>query len=254
MKLEFFDTNIWIGKSVKDLYNISVSIENLLEKMELLNIKKAIVYHISQKTIHPYEGNEILKKEISKIPNLYGIWTILPFQTGEIEKEKILKEMKENKIVGFNLFPKRHNFFFDKITSGSFLSEIEEKKIPLFLDVGSVEGVDFKDVYEILKDFPELTCILCNIGIWNRDRYTFPLLEKFKNVYLESSLLSLQEGGIEEIVKRFGSKRIVFGSGFPERYMEASILQIIHSEISEKDKENIAHKNIEMIVKEAKYE
>lgn len=254
MKLEFFDVNVWIGRPTVDFNNIYVPLKNLLEKMKYLNIKKAIVYHISQRDIHPSIGNEILVKEIQKIPDLFGIWTILPFQTGELKKEEILKDMKENKIIGFNLFPQKHNFLFDKITFQNFLFEIENRKIPLFLDVGSGCGVDFRDVYNILKDFPYLTCILINIGIWNKDRYTFPLLEKFPNVYLESSLLSLQEGNVEEIVKRFGSERIVFGTGFPERYMEASILQLVHAEISEKDKENIAWKNIERIIKEIKYE
>ncbi|MCM8833337.1 MAG: amidohydrolase family protein [Candidatus Omnitrophica bacterium] len=115
-------------------------------------------------------------------------------------------------------------------------------------------SVDYRDIYSILKNFPKLTCILCNPGIWNTDRYTWPLLEKFPNVYLESSLLSLYEGGIEETVKRFGSERIVFGSGFPERYFESSILQIVNSEIENKDKEKIAYKNIEKIIKEIEYE
>ncbi|MCM8762403.1 MAG: hypothetical protein NC905_07605 [Candidatus Omnitrophica bacterium] len=64
----------------------------------------------------------------------------------------------------------------------------------------------------------------------------------------------LNEGSLEERVKRFGGERVVFGSGYPERYMEASILQLVHSEIEEQEKRNIAYRNIERVIKDLKYE
>jgi len=251
MEMKFTDTNVWIGKLMNDVNGISVSIEELLKKMKELNIKKAIVYNVIQRDVYPDYGNEILVKEISNKEELYGILTVLPFQTDEIKKD-MFKNLKQKKIVGFNFFPKKHNFILNKITFGDFLSELEHKRFPVFFDLSS--GLDYKEINSILSDFPDLTCILTNIGIWNTDRYTWPLVEKFENVYIESSLLSLQEGGIEETVKKYGAERIVFGSGFPERYFEASILQLVHSEISEKDKEKIAHKNIERIIERIKYE
>jgi len=250
MKLKFFDVNVWFGNLRDDKYRISVSLKQLEKKMDELNIKKAIVYHISQRDVHPEFGNEILINEISVKEKFYGLITVLPFQTEEIKKIDF-KDLRRKKIAGFNFFPKRHNYILSKTTFGDFLCELEARNFPVFLDIFSC---DYNNVYSILNEFPNLTCILCNLGIWNTDRFTWPLLEKYPNVYLESSLLSLYEGGIEETVKKYGSERIVFGSGFPERYFEASILQISHAEIEEKDKENIAYKNIEKIVRSIKYE
>ncbi|HOK55888.1 MAG TPA: amidohydrolase family protein [bacterium] len=253
MNIEFFDVNVWFGNLKDDIKKISVSLKRISEKLDELNIKKAIVYHISQRDVHPEFGNEILIKEIADKEKFYGIITLLPFQTDEIKKIDF-KDLKNKKIVGFNFFPKKHNYILDKITFGDFLSELEYKNFPVFFDLLSGFSVDYRDVYSILNNFPKLTCILCNLGIWNTNRFTWPLIEKCPNVYLESSLLSLQEGGIEETVKKYGAERIVFGSGFPERYFEASILQLVHAEINEKDKEKIAHKNIERIIKRIKYE
>lgn len=253
MKLKFFDVNVYIGKRMDDRYKICTYIEQLTEKMGALNIKKAVVYHILQRDGHPEVGNEILIKEISGRPELYGILTVLPFQTEEI-KEFNFKELKSKKIVGFALFPKKHNYLLNRITLGDFLSEIEHRRFPVFLDITSGLSVDWKDIYSILSEFSKLTCILCNLGIWNTDRYTWPLLEKFPKVYLESSLLSLCEGSLEETVKKFGAERVVFGSGYPERYLEASILQLVHSEIEEDDKRKIAYRNIERVIKDIKYE
>ncbi len=253
MRLEFFDVNVWIGNLMGDKYGISITSEDLVRKMASLNIKRAIVYHIYQRDIHPDVGNKILIDEISNKPSLYGILTVLPFQIREI-KDIDFGELKHQKIVGFTFFPRRHNYLLNKITFGDFLSELEYRRFPVFFDLLSGFSVNYQDVYDILNDFPKLVCILCNIGIWNSNRYTWPILDKFPNVYIDSSLLSLYEGGLEETVKRFGGRRIVFGSGYPERYIEASILQLVHSEISEKDKERIAYSNIENIIEEIKYE
>lgn len=160
--------------------------------------------------------------------------------------------MQENRIAGLLAFPERNRFLLNRVTFGSFLDELTERKIPLFLTIGD-EGLNFASLYELLNDFPALTCILCNIGIWGVDRLTWPLLEKFPQFYLESSLLSLEEGGIETTVKRFGAERIVFGTGFPERYMEAPILQLLHAEIPESAKKKIASENLEHILKTANY-
>lgn len=252
-RYKFFDVNIWIGKFINDDRKISITVKELIYEMSLLNIEKGIVYHISQRDVHPLIGNEKLIKEISNEKKLYGILTLLPFQTQEVRVYPF-KDLRNKKIVGFNFFPKKHNYILNKITFGDFLAELEERKFPIFLDLMSGFSLDYADIYSILCDFPNLTCILCNIGIWNRDRLTWPILEKFPNVYLESSLLSLNEGNLEETVKKFGSERILFGSGFPERYFESSILQLVHAEISENDKEKIAYKNIERIIKEIRYE
>ena len=102
------------------------------------------------------------------------------------------------------------------------------------------------------SEFPNLTCILCDIGIWGVDRYSWPLLEKYPNLYLETSLLSLENYGLEATVQRFGSDKLVFGSGFPERYPESAMLQLLHADISEYDKKKIAGLNLENLIAKVK--
>lgn len=251
--LKFFDVNIYTGKRMDDFLKRGITGEELLQKMKQLNIERALVYHILQRDGHPEIGNEVLIKEISDKPQLYGILTGLPFSTDEVKKFNF-RELRDKKIAGFNLFPKKHNYLLNRTTMGDFLSEIEYRRFPVFLYPMSGFSVEWRDIYSLLEKFPQLVCVLCDIGIWNTDRYTWPLLERFPGVYLESSLLSLNEGSLEETVKRFGAERVVFGSGYPERYIEGAILQLTHSKISEEDKEKIAYRNIERVIGEIKYE
>ncbi len=74
-------------------------------------------------------------------------------------------------------------------------------------------------------------------------------LKDLRIFILNQASFSLEEGGMEATVKRFGSERIVFGTGFPVQYQKASILQLAQADISDRDKENIASKNLERILK-----
>jgi len=250
--MEFFDANVSIGTPPLPVYDPASTAKDILDEMDGLGIKKAVLRHTAQYHVSPVYGNLLLNKEIADQQRLWGCWAILPPHTGEVIKNNFFARMKENRIAGLLAFPERNRFLLNRITFGSFLDELTERKIPLFLTIGE-GGLNFASLYELLDDFPALTCILCNIGIWGVDRFTWPLLEKFPRFYLESSLLSLEEGGVEATIKRFGAERIVFGTGFPERYMEAPILQLLHAEIPEADKKKIASENLEHIFEAANY-
>ena len=246
---DLYDVNLFIGcPSVKGTFTPVSSTSELLEELDEHNIKKALVWHIAQYHVSPVIGNELLSKAISESERLLGCWTILPPQTGEVINESFFLDMKRNRIFALRAFPRSHNFLLNHTVFGDFLSEVSNRKVPLIFSLE--RGIQWEDIYNLLKDFPRLTCILCDIGIWGVDRYTWPLLESYPNLYLETSLLSLEAGGIESVVKRFGAERLLFGSGFPQRYFEASILQLLHSDISDSDKEKIAYKNLERLIEE----
>jgi len=81
---------------------------------------------------------------------------------------------------------------------------------------------------------------------WN-GRYLFPLLEKCENLFLEvaNCVLYLE---IDEIVKRFGAERLIFGSYLPVDDPNASLMLITEGDFSSEEKEQIAHKNLEKLI------
>ena len=101
------------------------------------------------------------------------------------------------------------------------------------------------------EEIEEITCILCDIGDWGQDRFTWPLLEGFPRVYVETSYLSLEAGGIEATVERYGAGRLVYGSGFPKRYPEAAMLDLLHAQLAEREREMIASGNLSALIEEA---
>jgi predicted TIM-barrel fold metal-dependent hydrolase len=249
MDTRFFDANAFIGRPNNGVFKAVATARELLDEMDARGIDRALVWHIVQYEESPVHGNDMLDREIEGKDRLTGVWTILPPQTGEVVTKDFFARMKQHRIGALWAFPEWHRYLLHPVAFGDFLAETEKRRVPLMFTMGRA-CIGWQALYDLLVAFPKLTCILCDIGIWGVDRFTWPLLEKFPNVYLETSLLSLEAGGVEAAVAKFGGDRFVFGTGFPERYPEAAILQLVHADIADADRTKIASGNLTRILKE----
>ena len=215
-----------------------------------LGIDRALVWHIAQHDGSPQDGNRLLAEAISGRDRLVGCWTLLPPVTGEVVREGFFDEMKRARVVALRAFPDRNRFLLNRAAFGSFMDELSERRVPLLLS--PARGITWPAIYEFLRDYPQATCILCDLGTWSMDRMTWPLLASYPNVYLETSMLSLHARALEATVERFGPSRLVFGSGFPLRYPEAPMLQLAHADIANGTRLSIASGNLEQLLSEVR--
>jgi predicted TIM-barrel fold metal-dependent hydrolase len=117
------------------------------------------------------------------------------------------------------------------------------------LDITRNKYFDIDVLERILDENKDMPVILeTSLKQCMLSRYYFSLLERFENLYLEISGLLLYDQ-IEHYIERYGSKRLIFGSNFPNLSIEITTNRIILAEISEIDKENIAFKNIKNIIR-----
>lgn len=250
MNLDLFDVNVFMGQPATRIFEPAGTVPKLLSGLDDAGIRRAVVWHIAQRDYSPVDGNPLLSEAIAGEERLFGCWTILPPQTREVIREDFFPSMKANRIVCLRAFPDIHKFLLNKTSFGKFLGEISARRIPLLLSMlnRSEGGITWDGVYKLMEDFPNLTCILCDLGSWATDRYTWPLLESYPDVYLETSLVSMGAGNLEATVRRFGAERLVFGSSFPLRYPRASILSLMHSDIPDDDKQKIASVNLDSLI------
>jgi uncharacterized protein len=249
MNLKFSDINVFLGRSTSHpTYKPAVTAEQLLKKLDSLGIKRALAWHISQYDHSPQDGNRLLSSLITPTKRLLGCWTILPPQTREMLSGKdFFAAMKKERIFALRAFPDEQRFLLNRVTFGKWMDEIAERKIPLLLSLNR-RGIDWNETYSLLADYPKLTCVICETGTWGSDRKFRPLIEKYENVRVETSMLSLSDGVIEQLVKDYGSKRFLFGSGFPDKFPEAAMLQLKHAGITDKAKQEIASENFDALI------
>ena len=258
----FFDANHWLSSSenylLSSMHDTKEKKDGTYKIRERLNdndIKKVI---ITSKLALSYDWNigndKLLATGLSKeIEGLYYSFVLNPDVYFTYDFNKYLKEAYKNNVRLFRIFPRSQLFYLNDYYMKKIFNIFSEKKFPVMLDLKQLDITGNKyfdiDVLERVldenKDMPlilETTLKQCMFS-----RFYFPLLERFENLYLEVSGLLLYDQ-IEHYVEKFGSKRLVFGTGYPNLPIEINTNRIILADISESDKKNIVSGNLEKII------
>jgi len=245
--MRFFDCNVFFGlPTIRPLLPVPTA-EALLAEMDRAGVERALVWHIAQHDASPQVGNRLLSEAIRAHPRLVGCWTVLPNQTHEFPPpQRLFQEMRDSRIAALRIFPNSHRFLANAVSLGDLLGPMVDRRIPLFLSVR--RGCDWRDIYGLLAEFPDLVCVICDHGCWGQDRLFRPLLERYPHVYIDTAQYLL-DGGLEALAADY-AHRVLFGSGFPESYLGGMMLALRHARIPEEAKAAIAAGNLERILAE----
>lgn len=260
--MKLFDSNACFGMDmvnhecvnhenfiVMEKVDIAKTADELISEMDRVGIERAVVWHRAQYDHDATVGNKKLIESIKGHESrLIPSWTILPDITDrEYAPNIFFDNMKKNGVRALRAYPEQDRYFLCDVTMGEQLSLISEMKIPLYLS----PMFGFEMIYKVLSEFPELTVIMSNIGWWPSARFVWPLIQRYPNFYFETGDFS-QLRGIEEVCEKFGSERMLYGSNFPTNAMSGSIYTLMQAKISDEDRENIAHRNMERLLSEVK--
>jgi predicted TIM-barrel fold metal-dependent hydrolase len=253
MNMRFFDANVLYGlpsegKPMKPLPEIP----EVEAELQRAGIGKALVRREEQACTGADIGNRMVADDIAGNPNLYGVWAILPPHTREIPgPDRMLAEMRRNRIVAWQFLPKIHQFPFHHRVLGDWLSLAEQARIPILVDFS--QGIDALQLLDVLDRYPELTLILILPGVWPSDRMFRPILSAFPNTRIELSNY-LCDGGIECLVEDYGAERLLYGSGLWKCHPGGMMLALRHAGIPDEAKQKIAAGNLEQIITETRYD
>ena len=243
------DINLQIGRSQVPQYGQASTVAELFQAVDGTGITRGVVWHAAQRDGGPDVGNALVNQAIAGDDRALGCWAIVPPHTDhDLMTDDFFDRMRAERIVALRAFPEAHRYQLGRVTFGSFLDEVAERRVPVLLSLRF--GADWPGVYRLLAEYPTLTVVLCDLGLWGQDRQSWPLLAEYPNVYLESSLVSLEAGGLEAVVQAYGAERVLFGSGFPFHYPHAAVLGLLQAELTEVDREKIASGNLRRMVEE----
>lgn len=251
--MRFFDCNCHFGAYASPRGKRAVDVDGLLEAMDTAGIDEALVWHVAQRDADPLTGNDILARAIAPHERLFGCWALLPPQTGEMGRiEDWFAAAFKSRVRAVTAWPAENRFLLRAEVFGEVFQEMIARRVPLLYRCSSgAAGDSWSRLYDLLRDFPELTVILSNVGCWGPDRLFRPLLDAYANLYLETSEYIL-DGGIEAFIERYGAARLLYGSDFPAAYHGGMMLALAHAEISDDDKQAIASGNIQRLTSEVR--
>ena len=241
----YFDCNASFGANISGVYRPCLTIDELLSEMDWVGVDQALVRHALMREQSPVVGNAVLAESIVGQPRLVGTWAILPPQTGELGPAKeFFRAMAEANVRALWAFPQDHRYIVDRVTFGSFLDQVSERRIPLLL------FNDWELVYHILPQYPDLTLVVAAHGSWGEDRYFRPLLDRYPNFCLDVSRYEL-DCGIRELVSKYGPERLLYGSNFPHNSMGGPRMMVARAEIDDAARRAIAGDNLRRLLGKA---
>lgn len=225
--------------------------EMLVEKMNKYHIDNAVIYDKWAINNHG-EGNQNVYKLSEKHNDRFSSCYVLSpnLASNEMPSQSDLYDiLKNDKPAAIRLFPQSNGFIVDSFYAGELLDIINTLKIPLILEAS--EGIDFKAMPTLSKDFPDIPFVLIGIGLRCAD-YIIPLMTKRNNIYFDTSY-TVDAGFIDETVNKFGSEKFLFGSNMPLMEPSGLLSMIIYGDFANEHKENIFFKNWGRLQEERKW-
>jgi len=249
--MEFFDINCRVNLGIIEKNLKEDNREDLLSLLLKNNITKAILTNSLSLSYDWNIGNEDLLnfKGLSQNNNIFFGLILTPEAYHQFVFSDYMKNAYENRARIFKIFPKSHLFYLNDFYMRKIYKEMAVANFPLMLDLKELDITGNKyfaidDLRMLLCENKKLPVILeTSLKQCMFNRFYFPLMEEFENLYLEVSGMLLMDQ-IEHYVEKFGSERLIFGSNFPNTSLEINTSRIESADIDESSKENIAGKNI----------
>ena len=261
MAFQFFDCNTMIGRRISRTPFEFKDVDKLVSELDYLGISEALVYHSLAKEYSPADGNMRLMEEIAGYDRLHPCWVIMPHHTDEMENPVLLMRiMSDRGVKAVRMFPsppvplpeftlQLHRYSLIETVCGELLEILQRYRIPLFMEVQTFFAaplVSWDRIEWLLDRYPDLPLVIG--GLRQRDNRTlYALMDRFANLYLDITLYATHRG-IEDIVRRFGAERMLFGSGLPVYAGGGSVIQLLYSEIEEHQKQMIAGGNLRTLL------
>ena len=156
---------------------------------------------------------------------------------------ELAQELVRADVRAVRLYPRTHSYSLDTWQCGDLLSALSERRYLVLMDI---EQTDWSEVDRICAAFPDLSLVITQLG-YRYLRFLFGLWPRHQNLYCDLSNFSTYLG-VEEVLERFGSDRLLFGTGLPTLDGGGPIARVFYTRAPESDIEAMAHGNLERLL------
>lgn len=248
--MKILDCNISYGITIDGIpHRPCNSFSELCQSMKNAGLDGGLVRCNLTSTAGVVYGNNRLSADLASDTSglqLWGVWGLVPPHTGETPApEKLPEEMAKNRIAAVYLDPAAHHFMTNRVSMGRYFSVLQERKIPVILT--NRFGVTLEQICDILEHYPKLTVILGSVDSWPNGRRVYPIAAEFENVYVDQSFI-MDDQGVEDLCRHFGNHRVLFGTGFPNRYIGSQMANVRTAAIPEDVRAKVFGGNLEKLI------
>ena len=238
------DVNCMMGTWLERLRQY-VSAGELTAVMDQYRLTDCVAYH-STALWSPERGNAMMRQiALESSGQVKACYVLQPNLGSQAmpDRDELLKQLQREKPAAVKLYPKSQRFTVNGFYCGELLELLDQLALPVLFDAD--EAPDYVNLPDIARAYPGIRFVILRQGA-NESKYTIPLIKKLDNVFFDTSIM-IDTGIIEEIVNRYGSEKLLFGSGLPFYVPSGALSMIIYARIKDADRENIFFKNWQRI-------
>lgn len=246
--LRFIDANCMIGTRMAPREGSLITTDDFIEIMDRTGIDKALCHHSTAIENSCLLGIDELEKTVKGYEERFlKQWVIQPDIWGEfMSPETLLAEMKEKGVKSVRFTPFSKQYSMAPYSVGAMIDALSECNVPIFISYPEMQGAG--NIYDLCRNFPNAKFVITDP--WYRTiRFLIPIFDSCDNLYTECSNFVINNA-IGHFCRYQGAERMLFGSGMPNASAAASTSLIRYANISDEEKELIAHGNITRLLEE----
>ena len=176
----------------------------------------------------------------------YPVYRLLPpvYPEESFTREAMEQAISREKAL-FRIQPKKYAAPLCYWLYDWMLDLLTQTRTPLLV---SLSELDLRDAALVKEKYPQLRLVITNTNQWSNRQYV-GFAKAFDHVYFDTCNF-IEYCGLETMVQILGAERFLFGTNMPEKEPYDNIFQLLHSHLSQEQKQLIAHGNFERLVEE----
>ncbi len=205
---------------------VNMSEEIVLEALELYHIDMAVVSNAAVEFDCEWQPVP-LEKQISQEASFLSAinfarknldririmpWVKPANETPDARFEELLRENLDI-VCGIKVHPFHSKIAFDDERVQSYIKLAQKYHLPVAIHTADCEEASVRKVYEMAKKYPDVDFIMVHMGLGTDNKEAVELLGKLPNLYGDTTWVPVET--TIDVVKRYGSKKIMFGSDMP---------------------------------------
>lgn len=239
-------------KSIGDFYNAPMayngSPEELIASGDKIGVTKYIVHSTATKPMQVESINNFILESVEKYPQFVGFGTMHQ-DYDNFESE--LKRIKAAGLHGIKLHPDFQKFQIDSQRMDAIYDVMADLGLPVLVHAGDCR-YDFsgpKRIKNVLDKHPNLTVIAAHFGGYTEWDKSLEYLVG-QNVYFDTSstLWKLPVEKANEMIKKHGYKKFLFGSDFPMWDHEDEFERFNQLDLTVEERDAILYKNAQKLL------
>ena len=246
MTVELFDAQAGFG-GFKPGAREAFSDAALLAEMDRLKIAKALV-RIWPEDLDSDQGgsNQILFDVCAAAKGrLVPCPIMVPASGGDFpsEEEQVARAIARGAGAAA-LRPTIDYWNVEEWSGGKLFAAMEARGLPALCPQKTIPPADVAKVAQAHGRLP-LVMVAAN---YRTHRPICAILGAFSNVYLSVGSNYTVQGGIEDIVRRFGPERLLFGTGIPQAEPAMAVTQFAYADLTEGQRKRIGSENLQRLI------